>query len=394
MKTYRNAEIFFLFVFSTAVFAFYFYNQPAATYTGCLLCDGNQYLSMYHYFEGNAAEYNILFPYYSRAMVPWLASLFPWSDPLLSFQLVNLLFTLAGVAAIYLLWRRLEIPGYLMGIGMFWLLLHWTGIVRLNAMDPVTTDVPTYFFQALFVLLVIDRRFGWLMVLGPAAVLQRESILVLLMVLFVFAVVQNYLKNDEEKYPLKIIVSALALTIAVKYLFTLTLPPADADKSSLRLVLFYIKEVWMDPFKIIRWVTGIFMAYGALLMLGLMKVNRILLKQPAFLFLTVLSAVYLMLGIIAGGDSTRIVFLGFPFIMTWTLIALKDSAPVITGVALLLSAILMKLFSTIPDPGENFLSFAEWYPEFAPPAMVLVWGGYMVFCIVILYLTNRFIKVK
>lgn len=395
MNKSRIAELFFLVSITVAVFFLYFFLQPVVTYDGCQLCDGNQYWSMFDFFEGKLLWKRAAFPYYSRIFVPFLASLLPGDDVLLSFQIINLLFSVASVIAIYLLWKKLGIPLYLILIGLFWLLFHWTGIIRLNALDAITVDVPTYLIQTLFIFIVLKRKFNFLYLLGPVAVLQRESIIVLLLVLLIFAFIHNCIFKEEERIPVVTILLVLLLTIFIKYLYTSVFPPVDPGKSSVRLVLFYIKEVWYDPFKVVRWVVGIFMAFGAFFLLALQKAEyKKTWTSPFMLFLSLMTLTYFALGIIAGGDSTRIVFLGFPFIMTWILLQLKPVSWILTGIALLMSTILMKLVGIIPDPGKDFYAFAQWYPEFAEPERVWIWGSYGAGCFLILFITNKFLRTK
>jgi len=395
MNKDRIAEIFFLLSITTAVFLLYFFIQPVATYEGCKLCDAHQYRSMFDFFEGELLFKRAEFPYYSRIFVPLLASLLPGNDALFSFQMINLLFSVASVIAIYLLWKKLNIPLYLILIGLFWLLFHWTGIIRLNSLDAITVDVPTYLIQALFIFIVLKRRFNFLYILGPVGVLQRESMLVLLLVLLVFAFMHNYLFKEEEKFPVMTILAVLILTIFIKYLYTSVFPPDEPGKNSVRLVLFYIREVLYDPFKLVRWIVGVFMAFGAFLILAIQRADYKKDTTSSFmLFLSLMTLTYISLGVIAGGDSTRIVFLGFPFIMTWILLQLKHISRILTAIALLMSTILMKLVSIIPDPGKDFYSFAQWYPEFAEPGVVWGWGIYFAGCFLILYITNKFLRTK
>lgn len=394
MNKGRIAVLFFLLVSTIGAFLIYYFIQPVVTYSDCTLCDGNHYLAMYHYFKGNLSHYQEAFPYYSRIVVPVLASLIPWKDALLSFQLINLIFSILSVITIYYLWKKLEIPAYLIFIGLFWFLFHWTGLIRLNAFDPYTVDVPTYFFQALFIWIFLTRKFRLLWILGPVAILQRESITVLLIVLLIFSFVHNKIQQKEENIPLSTIIIALVLSIAVKYLFTLKFPPVDTDKSSVRLVLFYIREILIDPLKIVRWMVGIFMAYGALLLLALQNVRKNYFSSSFMNFIAIMSLTYILLALIAGVDNTRIAFLGFPFVMTWILFVLKEVSWKLISIALLCSGILMKLASSIPDQGKDFSAFASWYPEFAEIGVVAGWGIYGIFCFLFLFGANRFINLS
>jgi hypothetical protein len=93
--------------------------------------------------------------------------------------------------------------------------------------------------------------------------------------------------------------------------------------------------------------------------------------------LLLFSLVYFGLGLLAGGDFTRILFLGFPMVMTLILLSLQKDPPWLVALACLFSLPLMRLGATIPDIGKYPARFAEWYPEFAPARLVLLWLAYL-----------------
>jgi hypothetical protein len=392
MNKRLGVELFLLFIFTIAVFILYFFIQPVLTYSACRLCDGNQYLQMYNYFAGNISSYEVGFPYYSRIFVPLLASLLPLNDAIQNFMLVNMIFSIASVSAIYFLWKKLDIPLYLNLIGLFWLLFHWTGLIRLNMLDPLTVDVPTYFIQTLFILIFINKKFKWLWLLAPVAVFQKESVNALIIILLVYSFFHN--KMYEEKIPWMDILIALILSIGVKFFFTVFYPPMEAtDKNAFSTVLINTFAIIQDPFKIIRWIVAAFTAFGGMLLLSLINVRRYI-PGATMNFLSLMSLTYLALGIIAGGDMTRIIFLGFPFIMTWILIMLKEESLINIAVAFMLSISLIRISGVIPDPGKDFNIFASWYPEYSDMSVVAGWGLYMIFCFLVLYYLNKSLKIK
>jgi hypothetical protein len=379
----RKLILVLLVILTGLTFAFYRQEQNYITYQGCKLCDGNQYLGMYNYFEGINSEYIAKFPYYSRALVPFLASFFFENDPYSGFQFINLLFSILAVISLFFVWEKLQLPWYLSALGFFWLLFHWTGLIRLNAFDPITIDVPIYLVHALLILIFLSRKFNWLYILGPLAVIQKESIIVLLMVLLVYSYLYNRLYK-EDKLPLLTIAIALGLSVLTKFIFTLVFPPSEPGYSSIRLVLFYIREVLIDPFRLVRWITGVLTAYGAILMVSLFKIRRENIEDRNLSFLTIMSAISILLSILGGQDSTRIAFLGFPFVMTWILLLVRECDWRMIGAALFFSLPLMRIFEKIPDPGKDFSTFALWYPEFAPASLVTGLAGYFALVLLIL----------
>ena len=301
-------------------FAIYDHIQPVINYPEAPLFDGNQYLKITSFLDGTESKYRVYFPYNTRILVPALAVLMPFEDTILSFKALNLLFTLASLVALFFLWRYYNLSPLLMLAGFFWLLFHWTGIIRLNLFDPVTVDLPLYLFQTLLLLIVIHRKYYWLIVLAPLATAQKEPFLGLMIVLAAFSV---YYRKKYRKSDLVWIGLALFLSLGVKLGLNLAFPPLEKGPNSFILIAYNLKLAALDPFRIIRWITAIFVAFGGFLILALQGIRQKPIKSDQVL-LGLFSVLYFLFGIAAGVDMLRIVFLGFPFIMTFLLLILKS----------------------------------------------------------------------
>ena len=370
MSNYWQAAI--LLVVGLGFFFFYRDLQPPVDYPQAPLFDGNQYLKIRAFLAGNTESYQVSFPYNGRVLVPFLSLLVPVEDPIAAFEILNLLFTLASLGVIFLLWKDLRLSPLYRFAGFFWLVFHWTGIVRLNLFDPVTVDLPLYLFQALLVLIVLRKKFFWLLGLAPIATAQKESFLVLMMVLSAYGL---FYRRELDKKDLTYIGLALLLSLLVKVGLSRIFPPLEPDRNSLITIAYHLKLLALDPFRILRWIAAIFVAYGGLLLVSLQGVSWKKFNQEELL-LAGFTAVYFLFGLVAGGDMLRIVFLGFPFVMTLILLRLRDHADNLVIIGLVLSLPLMKLRSVIPDPVNSWEDFAEWYPEYASWQMVLIWLGY------------------
>jgi hypothetical protein len=170
-------------------------------------------------------------------------------------------------------------------------------------------------------------------------------------------------------------------------------PPLETARSALITILYHAREVIRDPFLLVRWIAAIFMAFGGMIFLAGWQIWQDYSRTPrdkarllsskliGYLFpedwlvplLLCFSLVYFFLGLLAGGDFTRIIFLGFPVVMTLMLLYVRSYPSWLVMLAWIFSYPLMRLEGSIPDPGKTPLLFAEWYPEFAPFRMVLLW---------------------
>ena len=374
-------------IITAALFFLYQEKQPPLSYDFAPAFDGNDYRQAYEYFTGQQENYEVSFPFNQRILVPWLASQLG-TDIISSFQWINLIFTMLAVWVLFMLWRKLglELPLFLIGFG--WLLLHWTGIVRLNAFDPITVDLPLYVFQGLFLLILLNRKFFLLLVLGPLACLQKESFIGLLTILTIYAWYHN--RNQQDEYfDFRWILGALVLSIGASQAAQYFFPALETDKNSIITLLYHAKEVVTEPLKLVRWLLAAFMAFGPFLIAGVITGSRRRHYDLRKNLLLIFGLLYLAYGILAGGDMTRIIFLGFPFIMTALLYEFKEYNIQRLLLVTLLAFPLTAVWSVIPDPAFEWERWQSWYPEFAGNSTLLMLGTYLVACLVIIYFTGK-----
>jgi hypothetical protein len=372
-----------LFLTATGLFFFYLKIQPQLNHDFSALFDANKYLDVYQYFKRESPAYEVAFPVNTRILVPWMASWMPFDNPINNFLLVNYFFMILSVLAIYHLWVRLGLShGYIL-TGFFWLLLHWLGIIRLNIFDPITVDVPLFLLQTLLILIIIQKRFIWLLVLAPLATLQKESFVGLIVITFITAVYISWKNNGFKRSEMILLFLAMLFSIVTKEIANEYFPPQDPGKNSLLILLFHARESILNPFRLVRWLIGIFTAYGPLLILAVWF--KVIHKKAGAgnEFLVMLSLTYLGFSLLGGGDFARLGFLGFPFIMSWILISLKNIRGFLFMIAFIMGLPLMRLFRNIPDPAvSGWDRFYNFYPEFANPVIVLLWLGYGILCLI------------
>lgn len=374
----------FLFLLIT-VGAFFYYqeNQSPLSYAFADQFDGNDYEIIYNNFVEKKGEYQVSFPFNSRILVPYLASKMGTGDIIEDFHIVNLMFSLAAVFVLFMLWRDLGFELKWFFFGFFWLLFHWTGMIRLNAFDPITVDLPLYLFQGLFLWIIIKRKFAWLLLLGPLATLQKESFIAILAVLMAYGWYHNR-KEDDGYFNLKVILIALILSLGVKQLANFYYPAVETGRGAIITILYHMRELVYHPFKILRWTAAFFVAFGPFLIATLFDLSKRNYYDNRRNLLVIFSVLYALFGIFAGGDMTRIIYLGFPFIMTLIIFELKEISNKAFWILTFLSLPLMFLLNTIPNPAFEWEAWKAWYPEFAPINTVLLFVSYTLICVLII----------
>ncbi len=364
----------------TAAFFFYKHYQQPLSYEFASQFDGNDYTNSYQYFSGILNNYEVAFPFNGRILVPWLAAQINSGDIIADFQWINLAFKLASILVFFLLWRQLSFELKWFIAAFLWLFFHWTGMIRLNAFDPITVDLPLYLFQGLFLLIILKRKFIWLLFLAPLAIAQKESFLALMILLPIYGFWHNK-RTDEGYYPLPLLLAALVISFATKICVNHYFPPIEEGKGAVITLLYHAKETILNPFDLVRWIVAMFVAFGPALFMAFKKYRQSYRYDNTRNLLLLFSFTYLAFGILAGGDMTRIIFLGFPFIATWIIYELQEIKTKQLLLIGLLSLPLMMLHQAIPDPAFEWELWKSWYPEFASIKTVLMFGIYGVLAV-------------
>lgn len=369
--------------------AFFVYRaiQAPLSYELAPAFDGNDYTLIYNYFTGESEHFEVPFPFHQRVFVPFIASLFN-QEIIQDFQWVNLVFSLLTVWMLFKLWRELGFELKWFWAGFVWLLFHWTGMIRLNAFDPITVDVPTYFFQAVFLWSVIKRKFVHLLWLVPLATSQKESFVALPIILLIYAWWHNR-KTEEGFYNVPLIAVSAVLALATQWLINFYFPPIEAGKGALITIGYHAKQALLNPFEIVRWLAAISMAFGPAIWLAMNRYRRHHYYDNTRNLLVIFTGLYFAFGILAGGDMTRIIYLGFPFIATWVFYELQQADFRKHWLLLVFSLPIMMLHAIIPDPAFQWEIWQNWYPEFAQTEIVLIVLTFVMLTFLIINKTNQ-----
>lgn len=364
-----------------AVLGFYSHKQASVAYSHCTLCDGKQYLAAYDYFKGNTTTYQVKFPFHSRVAVPWLAAQLPTNQPKQAFTWLHWGITLLAMHCLLLSWQALKLPMHLQIVGLGWLLFHWTGIVRFNVYDFATVDVPLYLLHSLLLWLLIRPRWLWLLLpITPWAVAQKESWLAIMLVWALYEGIQQRFFSTKANYRrLGWLVAAVALGVFTKALLNQWFVPIGGEgKNSIITLLFFVRETLQNPLDLLRWVVAMFVGFGGWWLLAWQNVGKPHKSLNILPQIIVFSILHLLLGILAGRDMTRIMFLGYPFIMTLILWLIQAESKWLLAIVALLSLPILRVFSSIPLQTTQNEAFKTWFPEYANVGIVAAWATYMI----------------
>jgi hypothetical protein len=368
----------------TCIFFLYHFIQAPVTYKNAPLFDAHQYLKIYEYFKGAAWE-NVSFPFHSRILVPILASFGPFHNPASNFLIINYLFSILSACWIYFLWTIIALDSRLKIMGLAWIGLHWSGIVRLNIYDPVTVDVPMYLVSAIVLISLLNQNYLQLGCAILIGILIKEYFLAIAIIILISELILNYKSPDKKN--IAWFGAIVILGVVLKIILNRYFPSAETGRNSLVTLLFHFREIIYDPYRIIRWITAIFFSFGAFIILSVLTFNREFLSNEFEKRLLIISVGVLGLSVLGGSDYQRLVFLTTPFTLTFLLIILNKVKTKLIWAAAILSFPLLRIRSSIPDAGTDREGFTEWYPEFTDPSINLLYLGYaaLIFLFFIIY---------
>ncbi|MCU0338669.1 MAG: hypothetical protein MUE30_02200 [Spirosomaceae bacterium] len=404
-----------------AALVYVMYAQVQPTYTYALLdarYDAHQYARAYAYFAGQASEWQVRFPFHTRILGPWMAAQMPFGSIEANFIWLNGIFVILTVALLVWYWQQLRFRAELIAIGLFWVLFHWKGLVRMYLPDPVTVDVTGYFFQAVWLVAVTRKWPFWVLWLTASlGALQKESFLVVVGVTALWA---WWAEPQRRWFYLTLFVWLTAIYFVVNQLF----PAATQDwrNNPIITVLRGLKRYATQPDLLLRLPMSWLMTFGGLWLAvigypfragGPVVIRYWLLgsssqSESSRSFLSSRrrrnlshlplaaevvffhSFAWLLLSVLGGGDTVRILFNGLPFVLTFLLLGFEQQARWVSWYALLVSLPLMRLWALEPDLGRHPALTHHWCVE------CWTWqesGGYWLYALVVLsgyyYLARR-----
>lgn len=351
------------------ILLFYFL-QPPIDFRSQALNDANQYLKIYEAFRDDQLPASVSFPFHNRLLTPFLAACIGSGRPETDFFIVNSVYALIFVIALFHLFRALHIPGAYYYLSFLWL-LHWLGPFRNNAADPLNTNTGVLMFQTLMLLMLLRQNYRLLLLIMPLAVLHKEVFLAWAVLYAGLMSAERFLETEPVPAWRSAILTAATCAI-VKFSVQILFPPLETGRGALITMMIALRESFLHPIRLLRWAAAMFTGYGLFFIpIGLRLIrpwhlNRF--QTSLLLFFTV----NLLFGLLAGDDHTRLLYLGFPFLFTLLGSTTTGSAAQWLPAAVL-SLPVMGLWSGVPVVPPEFTGLPQWAPEYGPWHVSAFW---------------------
>lgn len=286
-----------------------------------------------------------------RLLIPFLASLVPSSNPGFCFWVVNWVLMNLTVLSLYSVWNLLSLKKYLMFLAFFWICFSPHGIVIFYNLVPYGSDSLQYFFYAVLLLIILTKKYKWLLILTPVATLGKETCLSVIMIFFIFSFFHNKLHPGKEKVPLFMIFSSLLLGFAVRNIPTywIASPEHNLTLNTLRMLWFgSLISFWVHFELVIIWLIVQFLAFGGLLLIGLQNFVQAYRNTFVYNALLLFSSFATVVSLLLSGDMERVSAYGSPFIMTLILLLINGLNARFVVLVFVLSLPLLHLYANIP----------------------------------------------
>lgn len=349
----------------------YYTIQPPNNFSVNEKADANEYLKIYAFFDSQTPWENVRFGIHNRMVVPYLATLVPGEDARFQFFVVNTLFALLSLMAIFYLLDFLEIKRSYIFIVLTFFSLHYVGPFRQNAIGPINVDIPVYLFEVLLVLGFLKKNYLLPILLAPVAVATKELFIAYyLMIFFVAVCCRIFLKNDQ----ISMTKAGLALIVAVatKMILNHYFPSATPSRNSLLVIAFHLREMLHNPQHLWMWSLSIFAVFGGFIFLIVKKNWRFQINNTNHVVIHALAFTSLLLSIIGGMDYTRLIFIGFPYIILSVFLLSKPREHDV-WVAGFISIALSRFWMLLPVISQDLSPYRWWMPESSDTIFLFVW---------------------
>lgn len=369
MPTQSKRIYLYLIIFGLIVATIYYVFQPPNNYRNCHLADANEYLKIYEFFNGDSANYQVRFAIHNRIMIPLLASFMRGEHAEFKFFLINSLFAILSLLAVFYLMKSFQIKQTLILLSICFFSLHWVGPFRHNAINPINVDMAVYFFEVIFLVLFIKRKYLALLIVAPIAIAVKEIFLALLVVFLVISIFWRLFFKDKS-ISIPWIIGILFLGIMTKVVLNHFYPSVSPGRNSLIVMAFHTRELILNPDHILRWFLSLFAAFGAFIFLIIKRIKKLNFTPENDSIIHILSLSVLSLSILGGMDYTRLIFLGFPYIIITILLIGKPGFGEFLF-AFIVSLLLTRFWIILPDPSTNM--YNTWAPETSDWNHLLLW---------------------
>ena len=221
-----------------------------------------------------------------------------------------------------------------------------------------------------------------LLIVAPIAIAVKEIFLAILVVFLVISILWRIFFKDKS-LSIPWIFGILILGIVTKVVLNYFYPSVSPGRNSLIVMAFHIREMTLNPDHLLRWFLSLFAAFGAFIFLIIKRIEKPNFTLGNELIIHILSLSVLALSVLGGMDYTRLIFLGFPYIIISILLIGKPGFGEFM-IVFIISILLTRFWIILPDPATDMKLYNTWAPEISDWNHLWSWiftvfGCYVIF---------------
>lgn len=283
-----------------------------------------RYTAMFECFKNNSFNVKIEYPFNIRPLAPYLASLLS-SNPIDGFHLLNGISIILFICSFFTISKTLKFSYMEFIIFVFWFIFHPLG-VRLYYYIPSLVDPLCYAIYGWLTFFYINKQKVIFLIVLFISFFAKESFIFIAIITIVaesILMIYQYCKNkiihyDSLLYIFGVLIIIFIYKVIQKTVLMKIFPPAqNYELNSIHTILFFLIRVYKDPKLLVVWIGSFFMATGCFNVLIFGKLNKLkeICKNRELMFLFFGTIGFIVLGLIAGSDMSRIIFHGIIFII-------------------------------------------------------------------------------
>jgi hypothetical protein len=318
------------------------------------LGDCVKYTLMFNSYSEMIFPTQIESPFNLRGFVPFLAANLANILDLnidMTFFLINILSGFIVIIFTYLSMKNLDLKNLHFFIFILWFFLHPVGF-SLYYSIPISIDPFAYAIMSIFLFNYIKQNNKILLIVIFIGLISKESFLFLVVVLLTvesFMLVKLFSK--QKVFFILLLIIELLIYVYLKNYFTFNIFPQTQpyEVTTIGTIQYWLNEAVNDPNRFIVWLAAFLCSTGVLIFA--IFNNKIdfnnMLSNNIFIFLILSSVGYILFGLIAGSDMSRIIFNGIFFIF-FAIFLLSEKF------TLLLTFLISFYITTL---------YADWFPS-------------------------------
>lgn len=347
-------------VFSSLLLTYWFLNVNITPTLCAGAADCLRYLDMARSFT-NGEYSSIDYPFNLRIMSPWLASIIS-NDVSKGFIWLNGTSALFFIIFCFKIINLLNLRNLDFWILTLWFFLHPLGFGLYFSSTPQSADPLYYAFIGLVTLLFISQKRFLLWTSVSIALLAKESFIFIVFIIVLAEFTYVISTRDKRALPaLTSICGAVFVLLIYKieknliqnFLFSQT---QEYEITFLRTILFWLNEIWIDPKRLIVWIGSIFCSTGLFTIFVFLKkyTPKSPLKTRLDVYFILGSFGFIVLGLLAGSDMSRIIFNGNLLIILAILISCRNQYHSINELLITLSLSILTVLNYTRFFPKNF----------------------------------------